>query len=90
MSYTRYTTFVSGYNTAESMTDVERLDDAKRAEWMNAHFRQIKRTGICKPETVFKMAAKMGIVHKLSAEAVSFDQSGKGRHDKKIIDLQAA
>ena len=95
MAYTRYTTFVSGFNTDEANPHhyahlhgdaFAAVFEASEA-WMKEHYIQIKHTGVCKPETVRKLAAQRGIVRGLKAEAVSFDQSGKGRHNIKTIAL---
>ena len=95
MAYTRFTTFVRGFNTTEenphryaglSGAEFAAAFEASEA-WMAAHYIQIKHAGTCKPETVRKLAAKRGIVRGLKAEAVSFDQSGKGRHAVRNIEL---
>ena len=95
MAYSKFTTFISGFNTTEArapltagMTPEQQLQFTIDSEaFMKAHFIQTKRAGQLKPETVRKIAAKMGIVRGLSAEAVSFDGSGKGRHARRPIAL---
>lgn len=95
MAYTRYTTFIAGYNTAEanphqyaSLSGAEFAAAFEASEaWMKEHYIQIHHTGVCKPKTVRAIAARKGIVHGLKAEAVSFDQSGKGCHSTKPIAL---
>ncbi len=93
MAYSKFTTFISGFNTCEvqaplaaGMTPEQQLQVTIDSEaFMKAHFVQTRRAGQLKPETVRKIAAQMGIVRGLRAEAVSFDGSGKGRHAKRII-----
>lgn len=82
---TKYTTFISGYDTLEELSPDQLKNDTIRTGWINKHFKQIQHAGICKVQTVQKLAAKAGIVRKLSAVAVGFDQSGKGRNDRKVI-----
>lgn len=88
MAYSRFKTFISGFNTNEvrapltaGMTPEQQLQFTIDGEaFMRAHYIQTTRAGQLKPETVRKIAAKLGIVRGLKAEAVSFDGSGKGRH----------
>ena len=68
----RFTTFISGFNT-------KKVDDIDPQAFMKAHYVKTCRPGKLRPETVCKIAAKMGIVQDLSAEAISFDHSGEGR-----------
>lgn len=99
MSYSKYTTLVSGYtadpagrpafpNRAECSSDEEYAQAARANEaWSKKHFQSTRRAGICKPETCLKMAAKLGLTHNIKAEAASFDQSGKGRNSLRRIAL---
>lgn len=82
---TKYTTFISGYDTLEELSPDQLKNDTIRNEWVKVHFKQIQHAGVCKVQTVHKLAAKAGIVRKLSAVAAGFDQSGKGRNDRKVI-----
>lgn len=94
MSYTKYSTLVSGFNTNEQIISaftgqtpeeqMQLLADSEK--FMNKHYIQVRRPGVLKPATIAKLAAKLGIVRGLKAEAASWDQSGKGRHDyKKLV-----
>ena len=85
MASTKHATFISGYDTIEELSSDQLKDDTIRTAWINDHFKQIQHSGICKLDTVIKIATNAGIVRKLSAVAMSFDQSGKGRHVRKVI-----
>jgi hypothetical protein len=97
MSYTKYSTLVSGFNThalvisaLTGSTPEEQLKlFADLEKFMAEHYVQIRRPGVLKPATIAKLAAKHGIVRGLSAEAASWDQSGKGRHDFKKLQVAA-
>ena len=96
MGYTGYTTSICGFNTVEVNPHLHYMHLHGQAFavaleayelWMKEHYIRIKHTGVCKPETVRKLAAQRGIVRALRAEAVSFDQSGKGRHIVRKIEI---
>jgi hypothetical protein len=95
----RFTTFISGYNTAEQpvddgapalseLTPEQQLERVERVEqFSELHFVQVRGAGVWKPESIRRLAERRGIVRGLRAEAVSFDTSGKGRHVRREIAL---
>ena len=92
MAYSKFTTLITGYSADPKTqpTFPDRSSCASDAEysenlytykkWREANYKSTKRAGVCKSETVLKVAEKLGITHKLEAEAMSCDGSGKGRH----------
>ncbi len=97
MSYSKYSTLVSGFNTHARVISaltgstpeeqLKLLGDSEK--FMRKHYVQVRRPGVLKPATIAKLAAKCGIVRGLSAEAASWDQSGKARHDIKKLQVTA-
>jgi len=83
MSYSIYKTFISGFKTKESMYSLK-IDSS---DFVAKYFAQTCRSGKLKPETIRKIGDKLGIVRDLSAEAISFDNSGHGRNDRVKIQL---
>ena len=90
----RYTTFITGYNTTAqrptvglaTLTTEEQFQYTRELEqWSRDHLVQFMHTGKCSVEAIERMAKRKGIVAGLRAEAVSFDQSGKGRHHRICI-----
>ena len=98
MAYSKYTTLVTGYATSPSLrpahpNGIDCASDAQYAErarayeaWGRENFKSVRRAGICSAQTCKNMAAKSGIKFGISAEAASFDGSGKARHKFKKID----
>ena len=81
----RYTTFILGFTTNQPLP--RGLSDEERMGWIDQYLVTARRAGRWKPESVRRLAVKLGIVRGLKAEAVSLDASGKGRHIVKPIEV---
>lgn len=94
----KFKTFISGYNVPDS-DRYPKLGEILKTipiakhweyvsahyEWLNDHFIQINRPGKWSIAAIERLASRYGIISGLKAEAVSFDESGGGRHIRKSI-----